>query len=324
VRARAGAVALAILLVAAVTGCAQPDLGDHRMLWHQGEITIGTGPTNGVFNQVGGGYADVINRHMPGYEAVAVPTNGSAENLQRLDRGEIDVALTFGDVAADAVGGTGPFAGKPLQIRALARVFNSYTHLVVRNDAHISTVEDLKGKRVGTGPVGSGSEEVALRVLAAAKLDPDRDVQRTAASLALMAASMQAGTLDAMFYSAGLPTVGVTALLQQMPGKLTVLPVNSVLPALDQAYPRVYSAAVISKATYGLAADVPTIAVPNLIVVSESMPDDIAADLTRMIFEFQPELAAVHAEGKNITRDMGPQTDPVRLHSGARVYYGMQ
>src|SRR4029079_9847267 len=72
------AIAVAVALAAAVSGCARADLGPAR--WHQGEITIGTVPTNGVFNQVGGGYADVINRHMPGYEAVAVPTNGSAEN----------------------------------------------------------------------------------------------------------------------------------------------------------------------------------------------------------------------------------------------------
>lgn len=317
-RARLAIVA-AVALAAAVSGCAKPDLGPAR--WHQGEITIGTGPTNGVFNQVGGGYADVINRHMPGYEAIAVPTNGSTENLERLDRGDIDVALTFGDVAADAVNGTGPFQGKPLQIRALARVFNSYTQLVVRTDAHISTVEDLRGKRVGTGPVGSGSEAVAMRVLAAAKLNPDTDVQRMAASLAQMAASMQAGGLDAMFYSAGLPTVGITALLQQMPGRLTLLPVEPVLAALNKTYPHVYAAAVIPKATYGLPGDVATIAVPNLIVVSESMPDDIADDLTRMIFEYQPELAEVHAEGKNIKRDMGPQTDPIKLHNGARTYY---
>lgn len=313
------AIVMSVALAAAVSGCARADLGPAR--WHKGEITIGTGPTNGVFNQVGGGYADVINRHMAGYEAVAVPTNGSAENLERLERGDIDVGLTFGDVAADAVNGTGPFAGRPLAIRALARVFNSYTHLVVRNDAHISTVQDLKGKRVGTGPVGSGSEAVAMRILAAAKLDPDKDVRRFPASLAQMAASMQAGTLDAMFYSAGLPTVGVTALLQQMPGKVTLLPVEPVLAELNRMYPHVYSAAVIPKAAYGLAADVPTIAVPNLVVVSESMPDDIARDLTRMIFEYQPELAAVHAEGKNIKRDLGPQTDPVVLHSGALAYY---
>jgi uncharacterized protein len=316
------AIVAAMAMAAAVSGCARADLGPTR--WHQGEITIGTGPTNGVFNQVGGGFADVINRHMPGYEAVAVPTNGSTENLERLDRGDIDVAFTFGDVAADAVNGTGPFAGKPLAIRALARVFNSYTHIVVRNDAHISTVEDLRGKRVGTGPVGSGSEEVALRVLAAAKLNPDKDVRRTAASLSQMAASMQAGTLDAMFYSAGLPIVGVTALMQQMPGQLTLLPVDSILPALDHTYPHVYAEATIPKATYGTPADVKTIAVPNLIVVAESMPDSIARDLTRMIFEYQPEMAEVHAEGKNISRAMGPLTEPVRLHPGARAYYGSE
>jgi len=231
-------------------------------------LSVATGNTTGVYYTLGGAYAEAISQQTGGkLKATAAETSASLQNIQQLVAGTHQVAFSLADTAADAVNGTGPFAGKPLAIRALARVFSSYTHLVVRNDAHISTVEGLKGKRVGTGPVGSGSEAVAMRILAAAKLDPEKDVRRTAASLAQMTASMQAGTLDAMFYSAGLPTVGITALLQQMPGKLTILPVASVLDELNRMYPHVYAAAAIPKAAYGLAADVPTIAVPNLVVV---------------------------------------------------------
>ncbi|MBV1854236.1 TAXI family TRAP transporter solute-binding subunit [Catellatospora tritici] len=320
IRRRLAVMVSAVLLAAVATACSsEPDGG--LPPWHNGILTIGTGPTNGVFNQIGVGYADVVNRHLPGYEALAPPTNGAGENLQRLARGDVDIAFTFADVAADAAAGRGAFAGKPVRLRALARVWNSYTHLVVRADAHISSVKGLQGLRVATGPKGSGTEEVALRVLTAAGLSPDRDLNRTSASLSQMATMMRDDALDAMFYTAGLPTVGITALFGQAPGKFTLVSLADVLPALDKAHPNIYTAGTIPKATYGLDRGVATVAVPNLIVVGEDMPIDLANKLTELLFTYRSELAAVHPEGGNIDKAIAPQTDPLPLHTGAELFY---
>jgi uncharacterized protein len=318
---RAVAALLALLTIA--TGCARPELDARLQLWHKGRLTIGTGPTNGVFNQLGGGYADVINRHLAGFEAVSMPTNGAKENLQRLARGDVDVALTYSDVAGDAVAGKESFAGTPVRIRALARLFTAYTHIVVRSGAGIRTLADLRGKRVATGPAGSGTEIVAVRVLTAAGLDPAKDVRRVTASLNQMTTAFAAGQLDAFFYTAGTPVVGLTALFGKLPGQVALLPSDSVLPALQKAYPGAYTAAMIPASAYGLAADVPTVAVPALLVTSPDMPDEVAYELTRLLFEHQDELAAVHDEGRNIKREVASQTAPVQLHPGARGYYGV-
>lgn len=307
---------LGLLATAAAGGCGTNPATEDAP-WHRGQITVGTGPTNGVFNQIGGGYADIITRHLPGYEAVAVPTNGAGENVQRLLRGDVDVAFTFADTAADAVAGVGGFSGPPLPIRALARVFSSYTHLVVRANSPIKSLADLAGKRVGTGPVRSGTEVVAVRILAAVGVAP----QRVAGSLNQMAAWMKSGELDAMFYSAGLPTVGITALFTQLPGTFTLLPTASALAEAQRVHPGVYTAGTIPGSTYGLTDDVPTIAIPNLIVVADSIPEQIAYEMTRLVFDYQAELAAVHPEGKHISLALGAQTLPVPLHPGAQRYY---
>ncbi|GHJ45597.1 C4-dicarboxylate ABC transporter substrate-binding protein [Catellatospora sp. TT07R-123] len=314
---------LTAVLVAAVLAACTSTADQGLPPWHNGVLTIGTGPTNGVFNQIGGGYADIVNRHLPGYEALAPPTNGAGENLQRLARGDVDIAFTFADVAADAVAGKGAFEGRPVRLRALARVWNSYTHLVVRADAHVTSVQGLKDLRVATGPRGSGTEEVALRVLAAAGVDPDRDLKRTSASLSQMTNLMREDRLDAMFYTAGLPTVGLTALFGQAPGRFTLVPLGEVLPALNRAHPDIYSAAVIPKAAYGLGRDTATVAVPNLIVVGEDMPIDLAHKLTELIFTYQSELAAVHPEGANIDRAKASETAPLSLHTGAELFYNV-
>ena len=141
------------LLASSVGGCASFE--DQRGSWNGGVITVATGPTTGGFYQVGGGYADAINRHIKGYEAVVAPTAGSADNLLRLGAGDANVALTFADVAVDALRGEGAFAGPPRRIRALAAPYRSYAHLVVRTDRNINKIEDLRGKQVSTGAKNS-------------------------------------------------------------------------------------------------------------------------------------------------------------------------
>lgn len=322
---RRGVLGLGSLGLFAMAGCATPASGAETTHgWHGGQLAIGTGNTTGVFYQVGGGYADVITRHLSGYEAVAAPTSGSADNVQRLGRKDVEIALTFADVAADAVAGTGQFTTGPVPIQALARIYNNYGHCVVADTPEIRGVSDLKGKRVSTGTRNSGTELVALRLLDAAGLDPDRDVVRRSWSLAETTDAMVAGQLDALFWSGGLPTIGITDLVTRAAGKvkLRFLPLDGLRATMNQRHGGAYLPATIEPSVYRLPAAVPTLAVPNIIAVGQDMPQQLAYDLTRLLFDFRDELIAVHPELKNITRTVAPQTEPVPLHLGAQQYYG--
>jgi TRAP transporter TAXI family solute receptor len=316
-RAVLGAAAGALL-----AGCAQhQEAGTADGLWHHGRLYLATGNTTGVFYQIGGGYADTITAHLPGYEATAEPTNAAVDNIRRLVRGDADIAFTFADAAADAVRGRPPFAGTPQRIVALARIYHSYTHVIARTGTGIRSALDLRGRRISTGSPGSGSELVALRVLAAAGLDPDRGVRRQALSLPETVRAMRAGSLDAMFWTGGLPALGISDLLRTVPDRLVFLPVIDLLPALRKEYGDAYSPATIGRAAYGQPVDVPTIAVGSLVTVLPELPDDLAYQLTRLLFDHQDELAAAHPEGRNYTREAAPHTEPVPLHPGARRYY---
>jgi TRAP transporter TAXI family solute receptor len=311
--------ALAMAAGLALTGCDAAE--DSPTVWHGGVLTVGTGNTTGVFYQVGGGYADAITGHLDGYEALVAPTAGSADNLLRLAAGDVDVALTFADVAADAVRGTGVFAGSSPRLRALAAIYRNYTHVVVRADAGISTLDGLRGKRISTGAPNSGTEYLALRLLRAVGLDPDRDIERASLSLPATTRALADGTLDAMFWSAGLPTVGITELLGAEGGKVRFLPVDTLLPRLEENYPGTYVAGTIPASTYGLPGEVPTVAVNNLVVVDAQMPERLAHDLTALIFEHQEELAAAHPEWATVDPLRAAQTGVVSLHPGADRYY---
>jgi uncharacterized protein len=308
-------------LLAGATGCVSTaDPTADR--YHHGELSIASGNTTGVFYEIGAGYAALINQYLPGYEAITAPSNGSVENLRRLATGDVDLALVFSDNAVEALRGAGQFASHPLAIRALARLYRNFTHLVAHTSSGITSCAGLRGHRVATGPRNSGSETSALRALAAAGLTPGRDVTTVAMSLTQGTAAVVNGSVDAMFYSAGLPIPGITDLFGKAAGRIRLVPLAALVPELDRRYGAgVYTAATIPRATYGTPADVPTFAVGSLLVVIESMPADLVYDLTRLLFEHQPALVAVHPAAAEVRRADARVTYPVPLHPGAARYY---
>ncbi|SBT45819.1 TAXI family TRAP transporter solute-binding subunit [Micromonospora auratinigra] len=309
----------ALLLAAVVAGCAQPKVGPQE--WHGGRIFLATGNTTGVYYQLGGGYADVISRHLPGYEARAEPTGASVENINRLASGDMDVAFSLADTAADAVAGRGAFDGQPQPVRALARIYSNYTHLIVRTNGKIDNFAELRGKRVSTGSPKSGTDIIAGRLLTAAGIDPDRDIQRLTLSLPETVKRMRAGTVDAMFFSGGLPTPGIKDLLSSAPGTFRLLPLAELIEPLAARYGTVYTTASLPGEAYGTPTATPTITVANVILVRADLPEQLAYDLTRLLFAYQGELIKVHPEGANFTRGSASGTDPIPLHPGAGRYY---
>ncbi|RGC64979.1 ABC transporter, phosphonate, periplasmic substrate-binding protein [Micromonospora sp. MW-13] len=319
-RASRAAVALALVTALLTAGCGR-DPAPEPEPWHEGQIFLATGNTTGVYYQFGGGYADLISRNLPGYEARAEPTGASGENITRITGGDMEIGFSQLDTAADANAGRGAFQGRPQQVRALARVYSDYMHVLVRADAEVATLSDLQGMRVSTGSPRSGTDVIAGRLLAAAGLEPERGIRRARLSLPDTASRMRAGTLDAMFFAGGLPTPGITDLLTAAPGRFRFLPIADLIKPLTAAYGPVYTAADLPKEAYGTPTAVPTVTVANLILVGADMPDELAYDLTALLFAHQTELGAVHPEGRNFNRSSAANTDPVPLHPGASQFY---
>jgi uncharacterized protein len=304
----------------ALTACGGERADTGGELYKGGRLSLATGNTTGVYYQIGGGYADLITKHLPGYQATAEATGASVENIQRVVRGDSDIAFTLADAAGDAATGKGAFTSQQ-PISALARIYTNYTHVIVRTDAGIRGVADMRGKRISTGSPNSGTENIALRLLMAAGLDPAKDIRKEALSLPETVQGMKDGTLDGLFWSGGLPTAGITDLTTSRRDKVVFIPLDGLLPRMQTDHGPVYQAATLPRDAYKIAADVPTIAVPNLLVVSNDMPEQLAFDLTKLLFDRQADLVKVHPEAKNINKENGRETEPVPLHPGSRRFF---
>ena len=312
--------ALAVASLAALVSCGGEGSGSGSQGGGGGRLSIATGGTGGVYSVYGGGLANVISKNLKGYQATAETTSASVDNLLLIQDGGTDIAFTLADTAIDAVQGKEAFK-EPVPLRALAQIYTNYTQVVTTRGSGIESIEDLKGKRVSVGSPNSGTEVIALRVLEAAKLDPDKDIRRQQLGVDESVKAVKDGSADAFFWSGGLPTGAVTDLATTE--KVVLLPTAEYTDALREKYGQAYQETSIPSGTYkGFDERVATIGVPNYLVVNEKMDEQLAFDLTKLLFDQKEALVRVHPEAKNLDPKRGREVvEPVKLHPGAQRYY---
>ncbi|GAA2543005.1 TAXI family TRAP transporter solute-binding subunit [Winogradskya consettensis] len=279
-------------------------------------IGIATGNATGVYFALGNAYAQQIGTTAGGkVKATASETGASVQNIQQLVAGKFDVAFSLADSAADAVNGSGSFTARQ-PVSALARIHTNYTQVIVRKAAGITDVKSMTGKRVSTGSPKSGTEVIANRVLTAAGLDPAKDIKAQRLDLTKTVDGMKDGSIDALFWSGGLPTPGITDLLTTSGDQVQFLDITPQLAALKTINP-VYEQGTIPAATYRTAADIKTVVVPNLLLVRQDLDADVACVLTKALFDRKAELQQANAAAKEIDLSTARRTDPIGLHRGA-------
>ena len=279
-------------------------------------IGIATGNTTGVYYALGNAFAEQVAATTGGkLKVTAAETGASVQNIEQLVADRYQVAFSLFDTATDAVAGKGSFTS-PQKVQALARIYDNYTQVVVRTDAGINSVADMKGKRVSTGSAKSGTEVIAQRVLTAAGLNPDTDIQPQRLDLTKTVDGMKSGTIDAMFFSGGLPTPGITDLFTTAGGKVKFIDITPQLPKMAELNPA-YQKGDIPGDTYKTGAAVPTIVVPNVLLVREDLDPNIACVLTKTLFDKKDNLVKANAAAKGISLDTAKKTDPVTIHRGA-------
>jgi hypothetical protein len=312
------AVACAIATAACAPGA--PGTGGSKR-----RLSIATGGTGGVFYPYGGGIAKVISDNVENVEATAEVTAASIDNLKFVDQGTSDIAFTMSDAAQDAVLARGDFAAKAIPLRTLAVLYSSYTHLVTLENSGIADVTQLKGRVVSMGAAGSGTATLGYRILEAAGLDARRDVRTQSLGVAQSVDALKDGKIDAFFWNGGLPTASVLDLVNTPGIKARFLPTDAQLSPLAKAFgPSLYFREIIPKGMYKQDTDVPVVGVAVLLVVSERMPEPLAHDITRVLFDKQPELATIHPQAKVLSLKTALAGSPIPFHPGAIRYYREQ
>lgn len=286
-------------------------------------LVVVTGGTGGVFYPYGGGLAKVLTENVPNCQASAQVTGGSVDNVKLLAAGEADIGFSTIDSAADGVAGAGAYQADGAQpVAVIARLYDSFMHVVARADAGIASVADLKGKRVSVGSAGSSTEEIADRVLAAAGLDPKADIGRDNLSVAESVGALKDGKVDAFFWIGGLPTAAVKDLAASGQPAVSFISTAAETAKLETTHPGIYQAFEMPANTYaGQSAAVAGLGVANVLIVAAEAPEAMVTAVLTGIFDHLDAVHAIHPEAAKLTLEGASTRTPVAFHPAAEAFY---
>ncbi|MBL7490587.1 TAXI family TRAP transporter solute-binding subunit [Frankia sp. AgB1.9] len=315
-----GLSAALVVIVAATLGSVAVTRNGQQRQYRHGTIVILTGATKGIYYSYGVALAAAINRRLDGVEAEAMATTASVDNVRQAALSPNVFAFTAADAASAAVAGRAPF-DRPEPIRALARIYDDYMHLVVRADGPIHTLADLRGRRVSIGSDGSGTELISERMLSVAGIS-EKSMAVSRLGINESVAALENGDLDAFFWSGGLPTGGITDLADATSIRLVSL--GALAAQLHARSDPAYRPGTILADTYRLAGpptDTTTVAVPDLLVTRADTDPGLVEEVTRVLFDARAEIAAQIPVANSLDRRSAIATFPIPLAEGALRYY---
>lgn len=285
----------------------------------QAFINVLTGGTSGVYYPLGVAIEKIYSDKIPNVKTQVQATKASVENLVLLQQGRGEIAFALGDSLKAAWEGDAEagFKKKMDRLRTIGAIYPNYIQIVATADSGIKTLADLKGKSLSVGAPKSGTELNSRAILAAAGMSY-KDIGKVeylpfAESIDLM----KNRQLNATLQSAGL---GVAS-LKELSTSADITLVSVPKEIVDKIGPPFIAATIPADTYTGQDKDVPTAAVVNYLVTSSAVSDDLAYQMTKLIFESLPELANSHVAGKDIKLETAASNSPVPLHAGAIRYY---
>ncbi len=284
-------------------------------------ITIAAGGSSGPYYQIGATMSEILGTELDSDTSVQA-TGASAENINMISDGDAEIAFVMGDAAVQATEGTGPFEGDAREdLMAIMTMYPNTVQLVATAASGIESVEDLEGRNVAVGDVGSGVELNARTVLEAHGITYD-DISADYLSYAEATDQMANGHIDAAFVTSGLPNPTLTELGTNT--DFIVVPIEGEGAENLLSEHDYFSEDLVPGGTYLQDEDVPTVGVTNHLLVSSELSEDAVYDITAAFFDNLDRLHGSHSAAQQITLETVTDGLVVPLHPGAARYFEEQ
>ncbi|MBX7191673.1 MAG: TAXI family TRAP transporter solute-binding subunit [Sandaracinaceae bacterium] len=275
-------------------------------------IRIATGTRGGTFLPLGETLARSFARDVGDVDFVALESPGGRASIEMIERGEADLALLSNHVEGSSA------------LRLIAPLYQETLQIVVRREASIASVTDLRGHAVSTGPEGSGTESIAHAVLGHFGIAPSA-LRAEHLTMTEAQNALETGRIDAAFLVAGMRTPAVDALLGRPDMALLSLGepgrVGSALEGIRIDAPFFIVSAIPERA-YGAQPEtaVGTLDVEALLVCSERLDAELVYALTESLFAHKAELVQEQRLLASLDEHFDLSVSPYALHDGADQY----
>ncbi len=284
-------------------------------------VVLATGGTGGVYYPLGGAMANIWSNEIENLSASSESTGASVENVNLVNYQESQFGLVQNDIAYYAFNGVEMFDDdEPMSsMRGVFTMYPETIQIIARAGADVQTIDDIAGKRVAVGAPGSGTEVNARQILQAHGVTYD-DIREDFLSFAEAADALRDGNVDVAFVTAGLPTASVIDLATTTNVNLVSIESAMVDSIIDQ-WPY-YAEVAIPGGTYpGQDSDVQAVAVMAMMIVHESLDEELVYNVTKATLENTSVLGDTHDRGREVTAETALDGMSIELHPGAQRYY---
>lgn len=282
------------------------------------QIKIMTGPQGGSWYPLGGAIQSMLSDD--GISVQVLPGGGVA-NAQGVQGGQTDLAFGNSISVVDALEGRAPFEGKADNICLMATLYPQYFQMAAPKDSGIASVDDLKGKRITTQPVGNTAEQVMRAILQTAGMSYDDMRSVDYVSYSDGVGLVQDGNADMFSAGTTAPASAIMDLANSTDITMIGLTEEFIGKMRDTINPG-YASLTIAAGTYpGQDSDVTAVGYMTQLIGRCDLDDAVVTTLMSNLWESRGDLATISAAMRDITLEKMMDPGGVPLHAAAKAFY---
>lgn len=283
-------------------------------------IVVGTASPGGTHAIYGQGVASIISNHV-GIPSSTQQTQGPTQNLVLVHGGRIDIGLTTMGPAYEAMQGELDLdpGTEYADIRALFPMYITPFQGAALERSGIRSVSDLAGRTVGAGPRGGTGGTYWQRWFDVLGLDAS--IQN--GPLGDQTSQLADGRLDAVTTAAGLPIAAFSELETLAPTVFFGLSAEEI-ETLRDTVPYAQEFTIPADTYRSQPEEITTLAMWNVAFTDDEMPEELAYQIVKAVFENHDEMVATHASATETVLENVMANDFMPYHPGAVRYYREQ
>lgn len=285
-------------------------------------MAFGGGPTGGTFQYFSNGIAILLSKNIPDLEVSSEGTGGSAENLKRLNAGDIDYGIVYsGDMWLGARGQLPNDPKEYTKVRPMSYMYGAPAQLVTLKATGITEAKQLAGKKVAVGNAGSGAALSAQRFFETIGIWDKMEPQFLGYSAA--ASALGDKKIDAFWVLVGYPNASIIE--ASTTNDIALLDIASAAKAAGffDKYP-FYAMATVPAGTYkGQDKEVKTFSDAALWTTRVGVSADDVYQALKVVFspEGLDHMVKAHKAAAEMTVEAALEGVSMPLHKGAEKFW---
>lgn len=270
---------------------------------------------------VGQAIAEVLNAEKgdANWKMQAKGTKGSQENIRRLAKGDLQLAMSNSAITYFAVRGESGWEQK-YDMRAIVTLAPNVAMFIATRDTGIQSIADLKGKRVVVGPAGAGFEMFVKPLLAAHGVTYE-DFSPLNATQSSSVDMLGDSSADAAFLGGAVPTSSISQACSTY--DINFIPFGETeREKLVKDFPFFQPFTIKQDKYTDLTGDYAGLNVGSMhLITSADQDEELIYSITKLVWENREAIAAQHPAGKAINEQNAARYTGTEFHPGAIRFY---